>query len=345
MTSLCKRSKMQYSFAGFGSSFMFLAPISICVDNFSPRVRGAVIGLAVCFNTIGPSAFGAIYAGLYNEGPLGNFFLLIAIVCILVNLLSMWILRPIPLESEDNMQGEPIRNKVPSVCFLNDDGSLPADSWYMRLGIGVLKLPVFHILLWCNILSSVPKLAVMINITTMATSFGHHSLAVNLPIWGPILGLLTPAIGYISDRTLKYVSRLVYIVMAEVLLLLFFIVSIFQGNDSHIFSGLVLSSYILFGFHAALIPTLITEYFGSHYFMRIWGLQMLTNALLTLLMTAIVGTLYQNAITNNGTECYGLVCFQSTFILSSIMCAVSLLLCGILWNLERKQANGYERFA
>ena len=330
------------SFSGFGTSFMFLAPVSICLDTFPLRVRGAVIGFTCSFNIIGPTVFGAIYAGFYSKGPLGNFFLLLFIMCVAVNLLSMWILRPILVETDSNMKEGPA-TEVHSVCFLDDDGSWPADSWRVRFGIVVMKLPAFHILSWCYLFSSVTQMMIMLNITTMATSFGHNGLAVSLPIYGPIIGLLTTStIGYISDRTLRYVSRLVYVIMAEVLLTLFFTLSIFQGNESHIFSGLVLSSYILLGFQVALIPTLITEYFGSHYFMRISGLEMLINASLTLILSTIVGELYQSAITDDGTECFGLVCFQSTFVLSSVLCAFSVLLCGILWYLERKQAKEYE---
>ena len=46
----------------------------------------------------------------------------------------------------------------------------------------------------------------------MATSFGHTGLAASLLIYGSVTGILTTlAIGFISDKTLKYVSRLVYV--------------------------------------------------------------------------------------------------------------------------------------
>ena len=332
-----------YYLSGFGTTFMFLAPMSVSIDNFPLRVRGAIIGLTGSFNMVGATIFGGTYAGLFTEGPLGNYFLLLAIVCVVVNLLSMWILKPTPLQSENDMHEEERTEDVRNNSLFNNDSDKPADSWFERFGMGLIKMPAFHILSWCHILSTVPALAIGNNITTMATSFGHSGLVVSLPIYGPTAALSTCLVlGFISDRTLKYVSRLSYVLIAHLLELFFFILAIFYGNNSHVLSGLVLSTYIHKGVTSVLIPTLVTEYFGSHYFMRIWGAINFAGALLAMGLSVIIGALYKNTITDGGTECYGLVCFQRTFILSSVLCAVAVLLTGLLWYLERKQSE-YER--
>ena len=325
---------------------MFLAPISICVGNFPARMRGAIIGLTSCFYVAGPALFGAIYARFYQEEPLGNFFLPLVILCVIANLLSMWVLKPLPVQIDSDILDDKETEEIQSFCFYTDEdeGSNPANSWYMRFGIGVMRLPAFHILSWCYLLSAVPGVAIFNNITTMATSFGHTGLAVSLPIYGPILGLLiTPSVGFISDRTLKYVSRLIYVFIGNLPLFLFYIVSILCGDNSHILSGLVLSAFFQYGLYAAIIPTLITEYFGSKYFMRIWGAELLTGALLVMILNTLIGVLYQDAITDGGTDCYGLVCFQHSFILGSVMSGLSLLLCGMMWFIEKKKAQEYER--
>ena len=323
---------------------MFLAPISICVGNFPARMRGAIIGVTSCFYLAAPAIFGVIYARFYQEGPVGNFFLPLVFLCTIASLLSMWVLRPLPLQIDNNIdKGEEIA-EVQRICFYTDDGSNQANTWYMRLGIGVMKLPAFHILSWCYLLSNMPQISIFYNITTMATSFGHTGLAVSLPIYGPMLGLLiTPAVGFISDRTLKYVSRLIYIFIVNLPQIIFYILSIFCGDNPYIFSGFVLSAFIQHGLLLTITPTLITEYFGRHYFMRIWGAEVLTGALLLMIMNAVTGVLYQNAITDGGIDCYGLVCFQNSFILGSVMSGVSLSLCGIMWYIERKKAQEYER--
>ena len=307
-------------------------------------MRGAIIGVTTCFYPAGEVLFDLIYARFYQEGPVGNFFLPLAILCIVANLLSIWIVRPLPLQSDGDIHKEGNPEKVHSVCFYTDDGSNPTNSWYIRLGLGLMKLPAFHILSWCFLFSAAPQLVIFSNITTMATSFGHTGLAASLLIYGSIIGILTTlAIGFISDRTLKYVSRLVYVFIGHFPQFLFYIVSIFCGDNPNILSGLVLSAYIQCGLHATIIPTLITEYFGSHYFMRIWGAEMLTNALLAMILNVVIGHLYQDAITDGGTDCYGLVCFQNSFILGSVMSGVALLLCGLMWYIERKRAQEYER--
>ena len=321
---------------------MFLAPISVSVDNFPVRMRGTIIGLTGSFNMVGAAVFGSIYAGLFTERPLGNYFLLLATVSIVANLLSMCILKPIPLVSDDVHEEENMRDIRNDSLFNNDNN--PADSWHVGFGISLLKIPALHILSWCHILSAVPDVTICINITTMATSFGHNGLVVSLPIQGPICALLTTlVVGFISDRTLKYVSRLSYVLIANLLELFFFIFATFYGDDPHILSGLVLSTYIHSGFNSVIVPTLVTEYFGSDYFMRIWGAILLAGALLTMVLNVIIGAWYDNAITNGGTACYGLACFQRTFILSGAMCTVAILLNGILWYLERKKTRQYER--
>ena len=191
---------------------MHLAPISFCVSNFPAQTRGAIIGLTFSFYTSGPALYGVIYARFYQHGPLGNFFLPLAILCVVANMFAMWVLRPLPTQSDSNMQNEEGTYEVRSVCFVTDDGINPTNSWHIRLGIGLLKLPVFHIFSWSFLLAAAPEAVIFINTTTMATAFSHKQLAVNLPIYGPILGtFIPPAVGYVSDRTLKYVSRLLFV--------------------------------------------------------------------------------------------------------------------------------------
>ena len=331
--------------SGFGTTFMFYSPISICVGNFPARMRGTIIGVTSCFDPAGIALFGIIYARFFQEGPTGNFFLCLAILCIVANLLSILVLRPLPQQPDGDILREEYEETY-SVCFVTDEDNNPANSWHMRLGIGVMKIPAFHILSWCFLLSAVPQLAIINNVSIIATSFGHTELALSLQIYGPVMGLLAGlAIGFISDKTHKYVSRLVYVVIGHLPQLLFHILSIFCGENPYIFSGLVLSSFINCGFLSTIIPTLITEYFGSHYYMRIWGAEKLTSALLVTILNTIIGALYQAAITDGGTECYGLACFQSSFILESVMAGLAPLLCGIMWYKERKRGQEYKSLA
>ena len=329
--------------SGFGTIFMYLAPISICMNNFPVRMRGSIVGVMTCFHVSGPALFGVIYARFYQDGPIGNVFLPLTISSAAANLLSIWILKPLPLQTDEDIHKE-AKTEVQSVCFYTDDGSHPANSWYMRLGIGIMKLPVFHVLSWCFLLSIIPEIIIISNLALMGTSFGHRGLATSLLIYGPILGLLiTLAVGFMSDRTLNYVSRIFYVFIGHLPNSLFYILSIFYGDCPYILSGLVLSAFIQNGSHATIIPTLIAEYFGSHYFMRIWGAELFSGALLAMMLNAIIAVSYQDAIPDGGTNCYGLVCFQTAFILGTVMSGVSLLLCGILWYIERKKAQEYER--
>ena len=322
---------------------MFLVPMSVSMKNFPVRVRGLMIGLTGSCPMVGAALFGGIYARLFTEGPLGNYFLLLAIVCVVVNLLSMWTLKPIPLQSENDMHEGERTEDVRNNSLFNNDSDKPADSWFERFGMRLMKIPAFNILLWGYMLSAVPTLAIGSNITTIAGSFGYSKPGVSVPVYGPIIALLKSlTVGFISDRTVKYVSRLGYALIAHLLELFFFIFAIFYGDNFHVFSGLLLSTYTHKGVTWVTIPTLAAEYFGNHYYMQIWSAIILAVALLTMALNVIIGALYIDAIPGGGTNCYGLVCFQRTFILSSVVCAVAVLLTGLLWYLEREKSE-YKR--
>ena len=142
-------------FSGFGTVFKFFVPMSVCVDNFPDPVRGTIVGLTSSFFIVGPIVFGALYATLFSNGPIGNFSLFLAILCGVMNISSMWFVRPIPLRSEGDTKQQVKQVKRHIVSFyddVNDGDSGTADDWHERLGINLLKVPAFHIFLWCFLL-------------------------------------------------------------------------------------------------------------------------------------------------------------------------------------------------
>ena len=144
------------------------------------------------------------------------------------------------------------------------------------------------------------------NITTMAASFGHDKLAITLLIRGTIASFISGlTFGTVSDLTVKYMSRVSHIFMDNSLQTLFFILSIFWGDTSRIFTALVMTVYINNGCLFAVIPALLSEYFGSHHFMRNWGAETFLTSLLSLVLGVTVRSFYQNAILNEDTECSG----------------------------------------
>ena len=322
---------------------MGLVPTTICAENFPARVRGAIMGITGSCIMLAPALFGKIYVTWFDEGYIGNYFLLLAVLCVVMNLLSIWILRPIDSCNESDSKEN--RSECHTVSFVNDSNGSSPGGWMERIGLDLIKIPAFHVLSWCFFLMDAMQLVVAANLTTMAASFGHHKLAKTLPIWGPIASLIAGVIlGFVSDLTVKYFSRLVYLFVGNSLQTMFFILSIFWGDTSSIFMGLVMSAYINSGFVFSVIPTLYSEYFGIHHFVRNWGAVLLADSLVSLLIGVIVGFFYDNAIPGEGHECYGLVCFRSTFLIGSATCVLAAFLCGLMWHIEHIKARrqGYE---
>ena len=74
---------------------MRLATTTICAENFPSRMRGAIIGITGSCVMLAPALYGKIYLTWFDEEVIGNYFLLLAVLCVAMNLLSIWILRPI----------------------------------------------------------------------------------------------------------------------------------------------------------------------------------------------------------------------------------------------------------
>ena len=322
---------------------MGLAPTSICAHNFPGHVRGAIMGLTQSCKMLGPALFGKIYVTWFNKGSIGSYFIFLAVLCVVMNLFSIWMLRPINSYNESDT--EQTRSESYTVSFVNDNNGSSPGGWMERTGLDLMKIPAFHVLSWCFFLMDALHLVVVANITTMAASFGHDKLAITLPIWGPIAALIAGlTVGFISDLTMKYMSRLVYVFVGNSLQTLFVILSIFWGDAFSIFMGLVLSTYINNGFVFSVIPTLFSEYFDTHHFVRNWGAVLFIDSLLSLLLGVLVGIFYENAIPDGGHECYGLACFRSTFLIGSVMGVLAAFLCGMMWYIEHIKARqrGYE---
>ena len=215
--------------------------------------------------SVGQLLFGALYATLFSNGPIGNFSVFLAIVCGVMNISSMWFVRPIPLRSEGDTKQQVKQVKRHTVSFyddVNDGDSGTADDWHELLGINLLKVPAFHIFSWCFLLVAPLQATVFTNITTMAASFGHIGLLLTLPIYGSVFAFfIMPTVGLISDCTTKYVSRMVHIMMGVVLETLFFVLSIFWGDRFYFFFGLVLSAYLHTGILYSIWPNLIKRVF------------------------------------------------------------------------------------
>ena len=111
-------------------------------------------------------------------------------------------------------------------------------------------------------------------------------------------------------------------------------VSARHGDSEIIFIFTTFSVYVGYGVFFAIIPTLTSEYFGMHHFIRNWGMLYFINAVLTFVAMAIFGALYSSEAV--GLYCYGLLCYVDFYIMSAAFTMLSfvllLVLCVRQWS-------------
>ena len=334
MLSRCQCVNRVYLSTGFGCSFMVLVASNVSMGNFSPKHRGLIVGGTGAFFFIGPLLFGLIYATGFSKIPLGNFFLCLSVCMIVVNILAIFFVRHVPSVAETaTEETDPVENMVSFVDI--DDIS---DNWRDRIGISQFVLPSFQLLTWAFMFEASVQMLYFANVTIYIDSYRLHSLYYAMPIVGPAFGaVFTFAGGMVSDRTMRYTSRLTYLIVGVILQTIFFFISMEFGNNYYVFIITTLVLYSNNGQVWSIVPALISEYFGLLYFTRNWGLLLMVNALIALALGYIFAWFYEEAISNDSTTCFGLKCFVNSYLLAACFSLVSVILFIVLYILERRQ--------
>ena len=341
-----------YHSTGFGSAFMLLVSTSVSMGNYSPRRRGLIAGVTGAFFFVGPTLFGMVYSAGFSARPIGNFFLCLSVSMIVVNILAISLIRPVPLAPETLTEDAPVVDNA--VSFVGSKGI--SENWRDGLGLSQFALPSFQLLTWAFVFGYSVQMLYFANVTIYIDGYTLPSLQSTMPILAPAFAaIFTFAGGIVSDKTIRYTSRLTYLVIGTIVETLFFLISIKWGNNYYIFIITTLVVYSNNGLMWAIVPALVSEYFGMHHFTRNWGLLLMVNALLALALGYVFAWFYEDAIVNDnatciGIQCFvnpylindsatciGLQCFVKSYLLSGCISLLSAILFAILYVLERRQ--------
>ena len=320
--------------AGVSSLILFLVSVTVNLDNFPRRHRGLIMGLTGAAWWLGSAVIAAIFNSCYSHTPVGDFFLMVAILNLILCGLSAWLVRPLPALPEDNSEWQSL---TPGE---DQDPTEPKPQLSMaeRYGLDMLYLADFHILTWAFLFAASIQLTYIPNVTAFTASYGlthyNYALTVASPVCACVWKFFT---GWISDHTKKYFPRLMYVILMTFMQLLLSLLSIFFGDNDILFIMTIVLVYMSNGCFWSIIPTIISEYFGMRHFSRNWGFEFFANSLLMFISLAIFGAFYEDAIQiNNSSDCYRLKCFRNFYILASVMSAISFVLFCWLYRRERK---------
>ena len=291
------------------------------------------------FSYVGISSVNAIYAAFFNHGPVGNFFLFLAVIGTLFNSLSLVFIQPVPPDEEKEQLTECARPSGGLFVEEVKPEEKGEPSCAERIGFTQFIQCEYQLLLWGFLCSGSIKLMYLPNMTTFATSYGIPETGDLMAIFGPTCAMASSSLlGPLSDLTQDYLPRVGYLLIGSCVQGLTLLLSTYYGDSMVMY---VLTSVVIFLDLGILFPSTIAvcrEFFGLDHFARNWGLIQMLNAVLALGTCAVFGALYESAIEEEGeTDCYGLVCFKKTYLFGAGVTAISTLMFSILWYKERRQ--------
>ena len=195
-----------------------------------------------------------------------------------------------------------------------------------------------HIRFWCislsfMIITGITEMHIN-NLTTYLAAFSLDEYAGTIPYINPVAGFIyKPIAGIVGDKLEHYIPKPWYIVGASLFLSIFSILAIFSLDKVtfivvfYIIVDTATSTYQVF------TPNLIIANFGIENFSTIYGFCIALQALALVLLQFLFGLTYDAQVTDkNTTSCYGLHCFTSSLIMSTMVSIVSLLLCCYLFK-------------
>jgi MFS family permease len=324
-----------YFLIGQGNIFTYMPALLTQVKNFSPKHRGKVVGLIDSMYGLSSGIFAAIYSVTYGrsskpeEQDLPGFTIFLAITLTVVNVLGILLLRIVDHEqpTETNIDEEKSINAEPvkEVDITGWKLLISFEFWLMTL---MFSISVGIGLLYLN------------NIGYMLVSLRKNSLT-------PIFAIALPVgscgarfvVGFVSDFTIKKLSRASWQFLALLILLITQLVPIFAMKNEIVLVVCTVLVGCSFGMLWCITPTLVSELFGIKYFGTNWGGLILGSAIAGLLYQRASSAMYEASIPEGVSQtCYGVECWRTTFVVtfaSSIVCAFM----GLLLVLKTKSKS------
>ena len=320
------------SFTGFSSAVVTFVSTTINMYNFPKHHRGLIVGTCGAAMWIGAAIIAEIFNRFYNISPVGDIFMLIGILMLIIYSLSSKLVRRLP--SEDVDERHSLTQKT-----IQPEESKQTESAAERYGINMLCVVDYQMILWGFTLAVSIQLTIVSNVTVMGDSYGFTDYNGLLTVAGPLLTCVTKIfMGWISDRTKHCCPRMTYVLFMTILQTVVNFASIFAGNQLQLFMCEIFVTFMAIGTIFAVVPTVVSEYFGMRHFSRDYGLMLLTGALFSLITSELFGVFYEaQSQLDNSNDCF-LRCFQYFYGLSAFLSGVSSISFLILYNRRRKLA-------
>ena len=203
-----------------------------------------------------------------------------------------------------------------------------------------IKTVDFHLLLWSTIIANSVSFTYTFNLLVYLKSFKLENLKTPLLVAGSLVAACSKFIfGFAADKTLTKFPRIVYYIVMVSLISLVMFFSCFIGDRPFI---VVLSTILAFlgtAVSMSFVPVIVCDTFGTKHHSGIFGAIYFGIGLGNLVLSSLMGIIYDLKIEDGSNTCYGLQCFQVIFIINTVLCAIALVMLGFLYKRTKHPEN------
>jgi len=256
---------------GICSSFIFVLPTPLLIDNWFKKRSGLMLGIATSFSGIGAALFSPLFTSFINAWGWRTSYVFVALIfAALILPWTLFVFRYRPSDMGLLPYGAEEENVIQENIEVNTS---PADDHKVKVSLSgvTLKMAVFSLPFICVVIFSssddyfgglnnqLPALAVTAGYTA---AFG--ALLLSMASIGNVVMKLS--IGYLVDKV--GIVKASYVQMATVI----FSCMIFVVTPNQ---WLMLAAALLFGVQNSIVtlsePLLVRHYFGEKYYAQIYS--------------------------------------------------------------------------
>ena len=292
----------------------------------------------------GVALFSTIYKIVFGERQdIRGYAIFLICMNVLVNIVAMVILKKIPLNEDklnqacdDQNDGNGERTNPEKKKLLQEDKSLKLIYYGEYNLCQAVKTQDFHWIIWPCVMAQSVAFTYAFSLPVYLKSFDLLSLETPLLLVGPMLGLCSKlASGILSDLTLSKCPRVVYLIIILSCQILGMLLNTFIGDMAIVVIINTICQFITVAAAMVMTPIILSDCYGTTYFPSIWGTFNVFAGFACFIMSYTMGALYDREVPAEEESCYGLKCFRIIFIISTLLCTVSLIMLLVFYKRQR----------
>ncbi len=203
-------------------------------------------------------------------------------------------------------------------------------------GFELLKNTEFWMVTGNIIISISVDKTFLYNIGTYMRSFHMPENNQMIFIAGCIFAVISKIIMGVLIHTLQYkTQRMTFQCVSLTVKTITFALFIFHGDHFSILCLASLAVYFSTPVEFMVAPIIILEYYGAKYYARNFGSILFVSTIITLILQALVGIIYEESTDEYMYTCYGLGCFYLSSFLLLFLTFVALIFSIFVWKKRR----------